>query len=167
MTAMAFSLGMASVTLAHDDNDASMADCPMMKGYTAMKERGDKGMGFSQDKTTHHFRLTRDGGMIEVSTNDPNDTTTREQVRTHLEHLAKMFEQGNFDIPMFVHGETPAGVDLMTKDKSTIRYSYDETQEGGRVRIATSNPNALKAVHEFLRFQITEHRTGDPTEIVE
>jgi hypothetical protein len=34
---------------------------------------------------------------------------------------------------------------------------------GGRVRIHTSNARAVQAIHEFLRFQITEHQTGDPT----
>jgi hypothetical protein len=31
--------------------------------------------------------------------------------------------------------------------------------------IETNNPKALKAVHDFLRFQIAEHQTGDPTEV--
>jgi hypothetical protein len=30
-------------------------------------------MGFSHDKTTHHFRLYPDGGAIEVTADDPND----------------------------------------------------------------------------------------------
>ena len=38
-------------------------------------------------------------------------------------------------------------------------------ERGGRVRLRTSNPEALAAIHEFLRFQIEEHRTGDPVEV--
>jgi|SRR5215469_16202749 len=94
------SLGTASL-LAHDDKDKSMADCPM-HGDTAMKARGDQGMGFSQDKTTHHFRLSADGGSIEVSANDPQDNVSRDQIRMHLRHIAKMFQEGNFEIPVFV-----------------------------------------------------------------
>jgi hypothetical protein len=30
------------------------------------------------------------------------------------------------------------------------------------VRIRTSDPEAVAAVHEFLRFQIRDHGTGDP-----
>ena len=44
-----------------------------------------------------------------------------------------------------------------------ISYKYEETKSGGLVRIRTSNPKALKAVHDFLRFQIEENQTGDPT----
>jgi hypothetical protein len=32
-----------------------------------------------------------------------------------------------------------------------------------KVTIVTHNPEALKAVHEFLKFQIEDHRTADPT----
>ncbi|PYR73529.1 MAG: hypothetical protein DMF86_20265 [Acidobacteria bacterium] len=32
----------------------------------------------------------------------------------------------------------------------------------GRVRITTKDARALEAVHAFLRYQIKEHRTGDP-----
>jgi len=33
------------------------------------------------------------------------------------------------------------------------------------VRIETKDGRALQMVHEFLRYQITEHRTGDALEI--
>lgn len=35
------------------------------------------------------------------------------------------------------------------------------TPRGAMVRIVTHDPDALKAVHEFLEFQIMDHRTGD------
>lgn len=81
----------------------------------------------------------------------------------HLGHIAKMFEHGNFQIPMFVHGKMPDGAKVMQQQKANITYKYEETRNGGLVRIRTRNPEALKAVHEFLRFQIEEHQTGDST----
>ena len=39
--------------------------------HSAMMKRGDQAMGFSREKTTHHFRLFKDGGAIEVVANDP------------------------------------------------------------------------------------------------
>jgi hypothetical protein len=33
------------------------------------------------------------------------------------------------------------------------------------VLITTKNAEALKALHEFLRFQISDHGTGDLTEV--
>jgi hypothetical protein len=163
ITGALISLGMTCVLADEPEKDSSMDGCPMMSDHAAMNHRGDQGMGFSQEKTTHHFRLSADGGAIEVSVNDPSDVTSRDQIRMHLGHIAKMFERGNFEIPMFVHNKVPDGADVMKKDKATIRYTYEETKQGGRVRINTSNPEALKAVHAFLQFQIAEHQTGDPT----
>jgi len=33
--------------------------------------RGDQGMGFSHEKTTHHFCLLADGGAIEITVTSP------------------------------------------------------------------------------------------------
>ena len=74
-----------------------------------VNERGDHAMGFSHEKTTHHFHLTADGGTIEVTANDPNDAASREQIRTHLSHIAKLFKEGDFSTPMLIHGEAPPG----------------------------------------------------------
>ena len=144
-----------------------MADCPMMTADHAagVDERGDKEMGFSHTKTTHHFRITKEGGAIEVTANEANDQTSRDQIRRHLAHIAKLFGQGNFNIPMLVHNTKPPGADVMERMKSSIAYQYEEMATGGRVRITTSDPQALNAVHDFLKFQISEHRTGDPLEM--
>jgi hypothetical protein len=36
---------------------------------------------------------------------------------------------------------------------------------GGLVRLRTENAEALAAIHEFLRFQIKDHQTGDSLEV--
>jgi hypothetical protein len=128
-------------------------------------KRGNAGMGFSQDKTTHHFLLRKNGGVIQVSANDPKDEASKDHIRMHLSHVAEMFSQGNFNIPMFVHDTTPPGVPTMTKLHNEIHYHFEETNTGGKITIETENSEALDAVHDFLRFQITEHRTGDAMKI--
>lgn len=142
----------------------SMPDCPMMKksGMDGMQERGERGMGFSQEKTTHHFFLTKTGGLIQVEVNDAKDAESLEQIRQHLKHIAMMFAEGNFEIPMFVHDKMPSGVTEMKRLKSVISYKYEETLRGARVRISSDNAQAIAAIQSFLRFQITEHKTGDP-----
>jgi hypothetical protein len=133
--------------------------------HSAMMKRGDAGMGFSHEKTTHHFVLLKDGGAIQVSANDLKDDASRDHIRMHLSHVATMFSKGNFNVPMFIHDTTPPGVPTMTKLSSEIRYRYQQIDTGGRIDIETTNPKALEAVHAFLRFQIAEHKTGDPTEL--
>jgi hypothetical protein len=130
--------------------------------HAAMNERGDHVMGFSHEKTTHHFRLFPDGGAIEVSANDPKDSASRDQIQMHLSHIAQMFTDGNFKAPMLIHEQVPPGVPVLQRLKSAVTYRFEKTDRGGRIQIATANPEALQALHEFLRFQITDHQTGDP-----
>ena len=59
----------------------------------------------------------------------------------------------------------PDGAAEMQRLRDSIAYRYEEIKSGGRVHITTSHPQALDAIHRFLRFQITEHHTGDPTEV--
>jgi hypothetical protein len=137
------------------------------KHYQDVNKHGDMAMGFSHMKTTHHFGLTPSGGFIQVQANDPKDTTSEEQIRTHLQHISKAFKEGDFSAPMMTHSRVPPGVPTMQRLKGDIEYKYTETETGGKVTISTAKPDALKAVHEFLRFQIKDHRTGDSTSVAE
>jgi len=130
-------------------------------------KRGEQAMGFSHAKTTHHFRLFKDGGVIEVEANDPKDTESREQIREHLTHITAMFSAGNFESPMFTHGTTPPGVPTMAHLRDQIEYRFEETEKGAKVRIKTANGQATDAIHAFLLFQIVDHQTGDSPDISE
>jgi hypothetical protein len=152
----------------------SMKDCPMhaqhmaqQSRHAAMESHGDRAMGFPHDKTTHHFRLLSDGGTVEVTANDPNDNANTQAIRSHLSHIAKMFAEGDFSGPMFTHDTVPPGVTTMKLMKSAIHYAYEELPPGGRVRIQSVDPIALASIHDFLRFQIAEHQTGDSVEVAE
>jgi hypothetical protein len=123
-------------------------------------------MGFDQARTAHHFLLFKDGGALDVSVKDADDTKNREAIRSHLPHIATMFRSGNFDAPMLVHDATNVpGIKVMATRKDAIRYQYAETPNGGRVTIVTADPEALDAVHAFLKYQIAEHKTGDPSTV--
>lgn len=130
-----------------------------------VNKRGDKHMGFDHLKTTHHFLLENDGGSIQVEANDLKDTESRDQIRRHLRHIAMMFSEGNFEVPMLIHEKTPPGTDAMKQLKGAIDYQFKETERGASIKISTGNAQAIKAIHEFLKFQIVEHKTGDPLEV--
>ncbi len=150
-----------------------MASCPKHKEHVKaasqhqaeVEKHGDEAMGFPHDKTTHHFRLYSDGGAIEVTVNDSKDSENMQAIRSHLAHIAAMFSNGDFAIPMFVHDQVPPGVPVMKEKRGEIFYSFEELPVGGRVRIKTSHSEALQAIHDFLRFQIEDHHTGDATDI--
>jgi len=153
------SLLAGSLCLAQHDpqsHDQHMAD---------VNKHGAEAMGFDQDKTTHHFRLYKDGGAVEVAAKDPADTSSIGQIRDHLKQQAKNFAAGDFAAPQHTHGEMPPGVDTMARLRSKIRYEFQSTEGGGRLRITTADAQALAAVHDFLRFQIEDHATGDKTSV--
>jgi len=137
-----------------NSNTSEMAD-------EQMNKRGDHVMGFDHTKTTHHFRLQESGGSIEVTANTSDDIESSAQIKMHLKHIAAMFAEGNFNAPILIHDQTPPGVTVMKELKDEIKYNFEEIDRGAAVRISTKNPTALKAIHDFLRFQIKEHKTGN------
>lgn len=144
-------------------NESIHAACPMMhQSDSDLNHRGEQGMGFSQTATTHHFLLNADGGVIQVEVNEPSDAGQLADVRMHLHHIAAAFQQGDFNIPMFVHDTTPPGEPEMRQLRNEIQYKVEETKAGGRVVVSSTDKNAVEAIHKFLVFQIQEHKTGDP-----
>ena len=141
----------------HDHQNSKEAD-----HHAKVNERGDHVMGFDHEKTTHHFLLAKDGGSIEVTANSADDKESRDAIRGHLTHIAKMFADGNFKAPMLVHDQVPPGVPVMQKKKKAIEWKYEEVPQGARVVATTKDAEALQAIHDFLRFQIEDHQTGDP-----
>jgi hypothetical protein len=171
----------AAAGIAQEKSDKMDPDCPMMKkeaattpaskdmskhpGHNEMvMANGEKAMGFSQTATTHHFLIMKDGGAIQVEANDAGDTVNRDKIRMHLTEIARQFKSGVFTTPFAVHGQVPPGVPEMDQLKEKIDYTYEETPNGARVRISTKDEKALAAIHAFLKFQIGEHMTGDPTD---
>lgn len=132
--------------------------------HQGVVQRGEShaGMGFSQTTTTHHFILTNNGGIVQVTANDPKNAEQIDTIQTHLEHIAAMFSEGNFSIPHFVHDQTPPGVSTMKKLQKSIKYSEESFATGARVRMQSDSPEAIAAIHDFLQFQIKDHQTGDP-----
>ena len=157
----------------------AMKDCPLHEQHMAankaswsgdshqvasgatLESRRNAAMGFGRAKTTHHFLLKPDGGTIQVQANDPQDTASLGQIRGHFHHIAAAFAAGDFQIPMMVHDTIPPGTSTMKRLRGKIRYGYEETPAGARVVIKTADPSALDAIHDFLRYQIHEHETGD------
>jgi len=130
-----------------------------------MKKRGDAAMGFDQDRVSHHFHLTKTGGRIEVHVKQSADEDSLKQIRDHLRSISQEFSDGVFTGPIATHAEVPPGVPIMRERKSRIRYTYEETPDGARVVIDTRDRSARTAVHDFLKYQIREHATGDPSSV--
>jgi hypothetical protein len=130
-------------------------------------DHGAMVMGFDQAAAAHHFYVFADGGRIAIDVKSTRDTTNRGAIRAHLAHTATMFGNGDFEAPMLVHGTKDVpGIGVLAARHEKIAYRYAETAAGGRVDIVTTDAAALAALHDFLRYQIREHKTGDALKIV-
>ena len=122
-------------------------------------------LGVSHETTHHSFRLFEDGGAIELHANSATDTATIDAIRTHIRMIADQFSAGNFSTPMFVHDKVPDGIIDMKRLQSRIAFRYEQLPAGARIRITTTDGDALAATHAFLRFQVVEHRTSNTGKI--
>jgi hypothetical protein len=52
------------------------------------------------------------------------------------------------------------GTATMQRLKAEITYTSRDLPRGGEVVIATKNPEAVTAIHDFLAFQRMDHRAG-------
>jgi hypothetical protein len=127
--------------------------------FTELQARGEVTMGVDQYTSTHLFDDLPDGGRIELQRNE-QDPTGVEQIRQHLQHIARAFAAGDFSDPASVHGHEMPGTAVMAQKKDVITYSYAPLPRGGEVRITTRDPDAVRATHAFLAAQRGEHRAG-------
>jgi hypothetical protein len=127
--------------------------------FAELQKRGAVHMGVDQYTSTHRFESLADGGRIELQrdTADPGDIAT---IRAHLRAIADAFARGDFSTPLAVHDREVPGTRVMAARRALITYTVRELPRGGEVRITTRDPEALRAVHEFLAFQRSDHRAG-------
>jgi hypothetical protein len=125
--------------------------------FHAMQTRGAHAMGVDQFTSTHHFTDLPNGGRIELECN-VNDSAGVAMIRHHLHMIARAFKDGDFSTPMFVHMRDVPGTATMAAKRNVITYAVTDLPRGGVLRITTTDPDALAAVHHFLAFQRSDHR---------
>ena len=132
---------------------------PSDTGFAALQERGKAAMGVDQYTSSHVFESLPDGGRI-VLQRDSIDSAGTAVIRAHMSDIASRFAAGDFTIPGMVHAREVPGTTVMAERASRIRYTADTLPRGGQVRVTTTDPAALAAIHEFLEFQRMDHRAA-------
>jgi hypothetical protein len=125
--------------------------------FVALQSRGEDAMGVDQYTSAHRFEALPDGGRIELQ-RDSTDRAGVETIRAHMRDIADRFSRGDFAIPGFVHAREVPGTRVMAERKSQITYEARDLPGGGEVRIRAADSVAVRAVHEFLAFQRSDHR---------
>jgi hypothetical protein len=136
----------------HADMDTAAHD----SAFAAMQERGRVVMGVDQYTSTHRFDDLPNGGRI-VLVRNADDSAGAARIQQHLRAIAAAFKAGDFTSPMLVHFKDVPGTPVMASKKALIDYSVRALDRGGELTIHTTDPAAVRAVHEFLAFQRTEH----------
>ena len=127
--------------------------------FAALQARGKVAMGVDQYTSVHRFDALPDGGRIELQ-RPGADTAAVRVIREHMQDIARKFGSGDFSTPSFVHMQDVPGTAVMAARRDVIRYVYRPLPEGAEVRLYTTDPEAVRAVHAFMAFQRTDHRAG-------
>jgi len=102
--------------------------------------------GAEFERSSKRILLDKQGGMIEIQTTHPDDKQTRDAVRQQLQEEARTGIA--FDSP------------AVQQHKKEIQYRYENTPRGGRIRITARNREALVAIQDFLRSQMSNGARG-------
>jgi hypothetical protein len=142
---------------------ATLFACRIASGqdssFTAMQHRGKMAMGVDQYTSTHKFDALPDGGRIELQ-RDSDDSAGVAMIRAHVREIAVAFRRGDFTTPAFVHMRAVPGTKVMAAKRSVIRYEPRDLPRGAELRIRTTDPDAVAAIHQFMAFQRTDHHAG-------
>ena len=127
--------------------------------FAGVQTRGHTAMGVDQYTSIHRFESLPYGGRIRLQ-RDPSDSQGVARIRAHMRTIARAFARGDFALPGFVHDREVPGTAVMAARRSGIRYTADTLPGGGQVRLESSDPVAITAIHEFLAFQRLDHRSA-------
>ena len=128
-------------------------------GFAGVQRRGATVMGVNQYTSTHIFEPLADGGRIALQRNEA-DSAGVAQIRRHMELIAGRFAAGDFRLPGVVHARTVPGTEVMAARRGAIRYRVELLPRGAALRLATTDPAAVAAIHEFLAFQRQDHHAA-------
>ena len=134
--------------------------------YQTMQQRGQTAMGVDQYTSKHVFDDLPDGGRIELQA-DSADAAGVAEIRKHFAKIAVDFKAllcaASIATPQFVHAQTVTGTGVMAAKRAEITYTVKDLPHGAELIIATKDPAAVTAIHEFLSFQRHEHHAGGMT----
>jgi len=125
--------------------------------HQTMPARAQQVMPFDLNRTTHTFTQTIDGGVQQVTVNDPADTRNLALIRSHLRDEAEQFRNGNYSDPAKIHGMDMAGVKDLEQGAARVTVVYGEIPEGGQVTYSSTEVGLVTALHAWFARQSTDH----------
>jgi hypothetical protein len=125
----------------------------------ALQARGERATSVNRHTSTHLVDALADGGRIELQ-RGVDDPAAVDRIRHHLREIAKAFASGDFSLPALVHMRRIPGMAVMAERRDRIEYVYRDLPRGGELRLVTNDPDAIRAIHEFVTFLREHHQAG-------
>jgi hypothetical protein len=126
-----------------------------------MNSRFSKAVGVPLDKFILHYYLVKNGGVVELAAKDPSDTSTIEAIQKYLQGQKELWEKGKETVVTDIHGKFPEPAATMKKLRNEITFYMAKTDAGGVLRMFSINDQARVAIQDYMKFEISEHKTGD------
>jgi hypothetical protein len=139
--------------------ESRQLDQAVDSGFAGVQRRGAVVMGVNQYTSRHVFEPLPDGGRIALE-RSVDDSTGAAQIRRHMLMIAGQFTAGDFRLPGIVHDREVPGTRVMAERRAFISYTVESLPRGGAVRVRSSDPVAVQAIHEFLAFQRQDHHAS-------
>ncbi len=127
-----------------------------------LNSRFSKTLGTDIGRVVQHYYLVKNGGVIEFTAKDANDTTTISALQKYMDTQKDLFEKGKNDADADVHGKVPDGIPNLKRLRNEITFFAVKNDDGAALRMFSVNDQARQAIQDFLKFEINEHKTGDP-----
>lgn len=117
-----------------------------------------------ESKIERHYWLLKNGGAIEMICKAPCEDATQKSIQNYLDSLSKSFEKGAFDAEFVNGASAPEALATLKKLRDEVTFHAAPSSEVGySLRMLTVNPQARDAIYEFIRYEVTNRKTGDPT----
>ena len=114
--------------------------------WTGMAAAQERNAAFDLPDTTH-ITLNRTGGVISAAAVNPEDPASAESVQSQLARIAM------------------TGLPELQQLGPGVKYNFEATWDGARIRIRAADAAVLNAVHVLLRLKIAELQTGDSGQV--
>jgi hypothetical protein len=149
---------MAKCTACHSTYQIRQVSAANEMRLNEVAQRGSHVMPFNLEQTTHVFTKTENGGIQQVIVKDKANTDQIKLIREHLSTISQEFAKGDFSNPAKIHGVTMPGLFTLRNAKpGQLKIDYKELADGAEIDYATDDANLLKALHQWLDAQLSDH----------
>jgi hypothetical protein len=118
---------------------------------------GSGSTAFHSPEATSEFIVTRSGGVVRMTVNDPQNAEEAGRISMRLRSVAAQFARGDFDLRGGAGASAPGAAQLREL-RGKVTYTAHSIEDGAELIISSQDPKAVTAIHQFLEF----HRRSQP-----